>query len=213
MKYIPRLAIAPAIWYNKSANKYHTKKEKVHTLMINQNNTFENTKLQFLHAFKELKISSLLNKAGIKKAQGSSAFIVFQFLLLLVFQGKNLYRFLASKYREKALSKNTYYRFLNTSTYNWRRFLSLLSVKVISAFDCLTRPERIKAFVLDDSVINRNRSKLVELLANTYDHVFHTFVKGFTLLTLGWTDGYSFVPTDFCNAFLCQKEKPLSGCV
>lgn len=165
--------------------------------MINQNNEFENTQQQFLHAFKELKIASLLNKAGISKAQGASAFKVFQFLLLLVFQGKNLYRFLVSKYGEKAFSKNTYYRFLNTSTYNWRRFLHLLSVKVISAFDCLTRPERVKAFVLDDSVLSRNRSNSVELLANTYDHVFHTFVKGFTLLTLGWTDGYSLIPTDF----------------
>ena len=173
--------------------------------MINQNDSFENSQHQFLHAIKELKIASLLNKTGISKAQGASAYKVFQFLLLLVFQGKNLYRFLASKYGETALSKNTYYRFLNTSTYNWRKFLQLLSVKVISVFDCLTRPGRVKSFVLDDSVLNRNRSSSVELLANTYDHVFHTFVKGFTLLTLGWTDGYSFIPADF--AVLSSSKK------
>lgn len=173
--------------------------------MITQNDTNENTKHQFLQAFKELKIAALLNKAGISKAQGASAFVVFQFLLLLVFQGKNLYRFLVSKYGEKALSKNTYYRFLNTSTYNWRKFLQLLSVRVISVFDSLTRPERIKAFVLDDSILSRNRSKSVELLANTYDHVFHRFVKGFTLLTLGWTDGYSLIPTDF--AMISSSKK------
>lgn len=40
------------------------------------------------------------------------------FLLLLAFQGKNLYRFLNSKRNEYAFSKNTYYRSLNTSTYN-----------------------------------------------------------------------------------------------
>lgn len=45
--------------------------------MINQNNEFENTQQQFLHAFKDLKIASLLNKAGISKAQGASAFKVF----------------------------------------------------------------------------------------------------------------------------------------
>lgn len=173
--------------------------------MINQNETIEKTQHQFLHAFKEIKIAALLNKSGISKAQGASAFVVFQFLLLLVFQGKNLYRFLVSKYGEKALSKNTYYRFLNTSTYNWRKFLQLLSVRVISVFDSLTRPERIKAFVIDDSILSRNRSKSVELLANTYDHVFHRFVKGFTLLTLGWTDGYSFIPTDF--AMLSSSKK------
>lgn len=73
--------------------------------MINQNNEFENTQQQFLHAFKELKIASLLNKAGISKAQGASAFKVFQFLLLLVFQGKNLYRFLISKYGKRLFPK------------------------------------------------------------------------------------------------------------
>lgn len=30
-----------------------------------------------------------------------------------------------------------------------------------------------------------------------YGHVEHKFQKGFTLLTLGWSDGYSFVPVGF----------------
>lgn len=64
-------------------------------------------------------------------------------------------------------------------------------------FDRLTRPERVNVLILDDSVIKRNRSKNVELLARVYDHVEHKFQKGFTLLTLGWSDGYSFIPTGF----------------
>lgn len=55
----------------------------------------------------------------------------------------------------------------------------------------------MKALVLDDSVIKRNRSKKVELLARVYDHVEHKFQRGFSMLTLGWTDGYSFVPVGF----------------
>lgn len=46
-------------------------------------------------------------------------------------------------------------------------------------------------------LLKRNRSKKVELLARIYDHVEHRFQKGFSLLTLGWTDGYSFVPVAF----------------
>jgi hypothetical protein len=34
-------------------------------------------------------------------------------------------------------------------------------------------------------------------MAKVYDHVTHKFVKGFTMLTLGWTDGYSFLPIAF----------------
>lgn len=116
---------------------------------------------------------------------------------MLVFQGKNLFRFLNSKHKDQAVSKNTYYRFLNETSYNWSRFLLLLAVKVTTAFNSLTRPERVKVLVLDDSVIKRNRSKAVELLARVYDHVEHKYQKGFTLLTLAWSDGYSLIPTGF----------------
>ena len=165
--------------------------------MINQMNTNDHTENQFFHALKELQIAKLLRRANITKTCGVSAYEVFQFLLLLVFQGKNLFRFLNSKHKEQAVSKNTYYRFLNEVSYNWSRFLMLLAVKVTSAFDRLTRPERVNVLIMDDSVIKRNRSKKMELLARVYDHVEHKFQKGFTLLTLGWSDGYSFVPTGF----------------
>ena len=165
--------------------------------MINHISQNENTKDDFSKAIKELQIGKLLRNSNISKNCGISAFEVFQFLLLLVFQGKNLFRFLNSKHKDQAVSKNTYYRFLNETSYNWSKFLLLLAVKVTTAFHLLTRPERVNVLILDDSVIKRNRSKLVELLARVYDHVEHKCQKGFTLLTLGWSDGYSFIPTGF----------------
>lgn len=86
------------------------------------------------------------------------------------------------------------------------RFLLLLAAKVTSVFDHLTRPERVKVFILDDSVIKRNRSKHVELLARGYDHVEHKFQKGFTLLALGWSDGYSFIPVGINMLFSAKQE-------
>lgn len=165
--------------------------------MINQMSQNENTQNQFANAMKELQLGTMLRKSNITKSCGVPAYEVFQFLLLLVFQGKNLFRFLNSKRKELAVSKNTYYRFLNSTSFNWTRFLLLLAAKVTSAFNSLTRPERVKVLVLDDSVIKRNRSKAVELLARVYDHVEHKYQKGFTMLTLGWSDGYSFVPVGF----------------
>ena len=157
----------------------------------------ENTQNQFSNTIRELQIGKMLRKANITKSCGISAYEVFQFLLLLVFQGKNLFRFLNSKRKDQAVSKNTYYRFLNDTSFNWARFLLFLSAKVTSAFSSLTRPERVKVLVLDDSVVKRSRSKAVELLARVYDHVEHKYQKGFTMLTLGWSDGYSFVPVGF----------------
>lgn len=174
--------------------------------MIYQNNKNEHTSNKFSEAIKELQIGKLLRQSNIVKSCGVSAYEVFQFLLLLVFQGKNLYRFLNSKHKDQAVSKNTYYRFLNETSFNWNKFLLLLAVKVTSAFDVLTRPERVKVLVLDDSVITRNRSNSVELLARVYDHVSHKFQKGFTLLTLGWSDGYSFIPLAFNMLSSAEKS-------
>lgn len=184
--------------------------------MINDNSDFEKGNFTFLQAVKELKLGTLLRQAGIKKSQGASVMEIFKFLLLLAFQGKNLFRFLNSKRADSALSKNTYYRFLNEVSYHWRRFLSLLSSKVVTSFSKLTRPERIRVLVLDDSVISRNRSKQVELLARIYDHALCRFIKGFTMLTLGWSDGYSFLPVDFAmlsSAKEANRYQEVSGSV
>ena len=67
---------------------------------------------------------------------------------------------------------------------------------------------RAKMLVLDDSVIPRERSKKTELLSRVYDHIRGKTVKGFNLLALGWTDGYSFVPVGFrMLASACQKSR------
>lgn len=174
--------------------------------MITQNTEFENTQKEITLMLKELKINKALHDAGITKKQGKATNTIFQFLLLLVFQGKNMWQFLQSRYQETAFSKNTYYRFLNTATYNWRRFLHLVAVQAVTYFNSLTKPTRVKAFVLDDSVISKTRSKKIELSACIYDHVDHKYVKGFTLLGLGWTDGYNYVPVDFALLSSSKQE-------
>lgn len=160
-------------------------------------NTQNAVECEFGNAIKELKISKFLKESNIRKKKGGSVFDIFQFLLLLVFQNCNLYQFLNSKKKDTIFCKNTYYRFLNDARYNWKRFLTLLALKVTDYFNSLTRPDRVISLVLDDSVIPRERSKQVELLSRIYDHVIKKTVKGFNLLTLGWTDGYSFVPVAF----------------
>ena len=171
------------------------------------------------HAFSKLGIAAMLNQSNIrnnsrrlegeKDSSRRSAYTIFIFLFLLVFQGFNLYRFLQSKKGDCACSKNTYYRFLGNSHYNWSRFLTLLSSKVIALIEPLTNARRVKCFVLDDSVTERGRSKKVELLTRVYDHSIGKCVKGFNLLLLGWTDGFSFIPTGFTMLSSANKENRL----
>ena len=43
-------------------------------------------------------------------------------------------------------------------------------------------------------MFERPRSKNVELLAKVFDHTTHRYKRGFRLLTLGWSDGNTFLP-------------------
>lgn len=181
--------------------------------MINHTVQNDNPEIQckFGDAIKELGISRLLRESNIRKKKGGSVYEIFQFLLLLVFQNCNLFHFLNSKKQDMAFSKNTYYRFLNNPGYNWQRFLTLLSARVTAYFSSLTGQQRVKCLVLDDSVIERNRSRQVELLSWIYNHVTHRMVKGFNMLTLGWTDGYSFVPVAFNMMASADPKKHIMG--
>lgn len=181
--------------------------------MINHTDENNNPEIQckFGNAIKELGICRFLKQSNIRKKKGGSVYEIFQFLLLLVFQNCNLFHFLNSKKQDMAFSKNTYYRFLNEPGYNWQRFLTLLSARVIAYFSSLTHRERVKCLVLDDSVIERNRSKQVELLSWIYNHVTHRMVRGFNMLTLGWTDGYSFVPAAFNMMASADPGKHIMG--
>ena len=166
--------------------------------MLQQETAFGKTSQKFLSVMQELKFSDMLKKANIRKGSGVSVYEIFKFLLLLTFRGENLYRFLDSPHSELAgASKNTFYRFMDNASFNWGRFLLLLSARVIAAISRLTRHGRVHALVLDDSVIPRNRSKRVELLAKVFDHTIGKCVRGFNLLALGWTDSFSFIPVAF----------------
>jgi hypothetical protein len=68
----------------------------------------------------------------------------------------------------------------------------------------LTGPDRTKVLIVDDSLFSRNRSKKVELLARVFDHTQHRYVKGFRKLTVGWSDGASFIPLAF--SLLSSKD-------
>jgi len=54
-----------------------------------------------------------------------------------------------------------------------------------------------EVLIIDDSTYDRSRSKKVELLSRVFDHTTHKYLKGFRLLTLGWSERNSFLGVDF----------------
>jgi hypothetical protein len=154
--------------------------------------TVENRINSFFH---NQNLGQLLRQSNIRKEKGVCLNTLFQFLLSLAFTGKNLFRLLESPDSVEGIGKDTAYRFLNSITANWRQFLLLLSTQVIiQRLLPLTDGSTTKVLIADDTLFSRDRSKRVELLARVHDHNTGRYVRGFRMLTLGWSDGNSFVP-------------------
>ncbi|WP_036667212.1 IS4 family transposase [Paenibacillus darwinianus] len=160
-------------------------------------------------AFKELKVLQHLKTAGFKKKFGFTCSFLFQLVFVLLFHHKNWFRLLESEKAESFPGKDAVYRFLNHSGYAWRRFLSLLSASTINKIQPLTGVNRVSVFVIDDSMFERNRSKAVELLSRFKDHATGCYYKGFRMLTLGWSDGHTFIPVDF--SLLASIKSQVNG--
>jgi hypothetical protein len=179
--------------------------------MIANNDQTKQLPNEIKSTFKELKVLKHLRKAGITKSFGFTCAYLFQLIFCLIFENKNWFRTLESKKSTDIPAKDAVYRFLNRSTYSWRRFLLLLSTHSIEKVSKLTNHERIKVLIVDDSSYDKNRSKSVELLARCFDHASQKmrFYKGFRMLTLGWSDGTTFMPVDF--SLLSSKNSVING--
>ena len=147
--------------------------------------------------FSEFGLSKLLLKCNFYKASGFSCVLILKQLFSLIFSGKNLYRALQLNNNDLSFRKNTAYRFLNDGRFNWERLLMLMMTRLFCFIDQLTGKDRQSVLIVDDSLFSRDRSKKVELMARVFDHTSHTFYKGFRMLTLGWSDGNTFLPLRF----------------
>ena len=156
--------------------------------------------------FLNQKIGSLLKRSNIDKEKDITPVAVFRVLFALAFTGKNLYRTLEAD-GTCGMAKDTVYRFLNSVHTNWRKLLLLLSSRVINQeIKPLTSAAHMKVLIADDTLYRRNRSKHVDLLLRVFDHIDKRYYRGFRMLTLGWSDGISFLPVS-CALLASSKEK------
>ena len=163
----------------------------------------------FFSFMKEFKLNQLFQKCSIRKEKGIPVKDIFQMIFLLVFTGKSFSSFLQSKNPLFPGKKDTLYRFLHQTSGNWRKFLFLLSTKVVTeALFPFTSFKRY-TWVVDDSPYERPRSSKVEGLSRFYDHAQGRFSRGFRMLTLGLTDGATFIPFSFSLLSSHQKENQL----
>ena len=166
--------------------------------------------LNFLTAYG---VISLLSKCGGTKLKGIPVKALFTYTLTNVFRIGSFY--MQNKLGKvlDGFSKNTYYCFLMSPRTNWLRFTTLLSERIINGhLRNLTSENRDDCFVIDDSLYERTGFKRTELASRVFDHISMRYKKGFRLLTLGWTDGCTFLPINYSLLASNDDEKVLGPC-
>lgn len=169
----------------------------------------------FHHFYQICHVDSLLKRCRIEKKRGVSTKEIFRFVFQLRFTGKNLYRTYQSKLHQEnssPIKPHTVYRFWKRSTFHWRKFLLLLSSRFLhDVIQPLNNPDRVSVLILDDTLIKKPYSSRVEMLSLQRNHTSQEMEKGFPALTLGWSDGSTFVPLSF--SLMTSKKYLVNPCV
>ncbi|MDI3310381.1 MAG: transposase [Thermoanaerobacterium sp.] len=149
--------------------------------------------------FKKYRISAALRLSNAYKSKGIPVISIFEYLFSMIFTNRSMYMNMLMDTNQAGFKKDTVYRFLNSIHINWIRFTTWLSAQIINeTITGLTSDKRVNVLIVDDSLFERSSSKKVELLAKVYDHAKKTYKYGFRLLTLGWSDGNTFIPVNGC---------------
>ena len=160
--------------------------------------------------FRRYQISGILKKCNAYKEQGFSVVTLIQYLFCLVFRNRSMFLDMQSE-KAPEFRKDTVYRLKNSTHIDWKRFTTLLSASIITdTIEPLTSENRRNAFVVDDSIYERKGAKKAELLAKVYDHASHRFTRGFRMLTLGWSDGVTFLPVNACLLSSNQEKSRIT---
>ena len=163
----------------------------------------------FKNFYQLFKLGKIFRACNCVKLRGISFFEMFSFIFLNIFQDRSVYmQYLTGK--PTPGSKNTYYRFFQNPHANWLRLTTMLSEIIINThIRRLTAEDRSDCFVVDDSLYERTGYKKTELASRVFDHVSMTYKTGYRMLTLGWTDGCTFLPINFSLLSSSNPEQVL----
>lgn len=174
--------------------------------IITSNSTEEKQLLNSMKIFfADFNVAKILRLCNCKKLKGIPVMVVFTYIFANIFKGSSLYMQLQTGSFTSKFSKNTYYRFLENARTNWLRFTTKLSAQIINThIRKLTSDSRADCFIIDDTLYNRAGCKKTELASRVFDHTSGIYKKGFRLMTLGWSDGVSFLPIN--SALLASSD-------
>ena len=135
--------------------------------------------------FTRFHISSALKAVNAYKRKGTPVTEIFQYMFLLIFSNRSMYMSLLTGKNTPNFAKDTVYRFMKMVQINWMRFSTILASRIINnAILPLDSEDRANVLIIDDSMFERNRSKIIRIYGKRWDiEVFFKVCKSYLNLS------------------------------
>lgn len=140
------------------------------------------------------KIFSDAKKRGIDGGKIFQILFVFRFL-----DFDNVAQLMQSGIsKELSYQKDVLYDFLNNANIHWRSIMLLFfkQIHILIKTKSDEDTSESKCLVIDDTLLEKT-GKTIEFIGKVFDHCAHRYQLGMKVLTLGYTDGKTFLPMDF----------------
>jgi len=162
-----------------------------------------------LEVLTEIKITKILKQSNfVKRDVGYPPFqIILHFLYMLV-MNKRQSTFI--KKSDSAFGKDTYYRFIKDSRYNWRKFLMLSATALLQKIKLLHKNGEHRLLIIDDTV-EAKRGKYIEGSCKyIWSNKEHRSINALNIVSLNYADSHSTFQLDFCIKMNDSKRKSTS---
>ena len=162
-----------------------------------------------LEVLQEIKITRLLKQSNfVKREVGHPPFqIILHFLYMLVMH-KRQSSFI--KQSDSAFSKDTYYRFIKESRYNWRKLLLLTTTALLQKIRPLHKNGEHRLLIIDDTV-EPKRGKFIEGSCKyIWSNKGHRTINALNIVSLNYADSHSTFQLDFSIKMNDSKRKEIS---
>jgi len=143
-----------------------------------------------------LNMRSILKSANfVKKREGIAPYLVVLHFVYMLVMNKKIATFMNQS--SDSFKKDTYYRLLQNSSYNWRKLLSLSTLKILKLLHKVQDASQIKVFIVDDTVEGKAGKYVEGSRDGLWSNKEKRTIRGVNIVSLNYSDGYSSFMLDF----------------
>ena len=145
-----------------------------------------------------MNMKTILKNSNFTKKDGVGVHMVVLHFVYMLVMNKKISTFMDQS--SDSFKKDVYYRLLANAHYNWRKLLSLSSLKILSLLHKIQDSAAIKVFILDDTVEGKVGKNIEGSCDNHWSNKAKRKVRGINIVSLNYSDGFSNLMLDFAIA-------------